>query len=122
VVKQEFPPLPDDLKIYRAIVRKTGWFDPYTKKIDAKAFKLRLNREPDPETNISMAFTPVEACNAYKGKTFGVIEIKVRDIRALGLDAVQTSKSHIAIMNIPINEKDAIDFAIRLAEKARLLD
>jgi len=121
VVNQDFPLLPDELKIYRAIVRETGWVDPYTKEIDAKAFKLRLKREPKPETSISAAFTPTKACNAYKGKTFGVIEIQVRDIRALGLDVVQTSKDHIAIEKIPLNEKDATDFAIRLAEKARLL-
>jgi len=122
VVNQKFPPLSDELTIYRAIVRETGWVDPYTKKIEAKAFKLRLKREPKPEETISAAFSPVEACNAYKGKTFGVIAIQVKDIRALGLDAVQTSINHIAIEKIPLNEKDATNFAILLAEKARLLD
>lgn len=120
MVKQEFPSLPDELKIYRAIVRQKGWFDPYTKAIDAKAFKLRFSRQP-PETSLSAAFTPEQACNAYGGDTYGVIEIRVKDIRDLGLDVIQTSKTHISIIKIPCNERDAIDFAILLAEKAKLL-
>jgi hypothetical protein len=120
VVKQEFPSLHDELKIYRAIVRQKGWFDPYTKAIDAKAFKLRLRKQP-PETSLSAAFTPEQACNAYAGDTYGVMAIRVKDIRNLGLDAIQTSKTHISIIKIPCNEKDATDFAILLAEKAEFL-
>ena len=122
MVKQKFPLyLTDEAKIYRAVLRK-DWIDPYTNTVDAKAFMLRFKRNP-PETTISTAPSRSEAINVIRsGKTFGVIEIKVKDIRELGLNVVQDSQTHISIIGIPCDEQNVKDYAIKLAAKSILLD
>lgn len=92
MVKQEFPPLPDELKIYRAILKRT-WIDPDTQEVDANAFILRPK---DKETGLSTAFDAIAARKPFN-KSFGVVEIQVKDIRDLGLDAIQDEPDHIGI-------------------------
>ncbi len=121
MVKQIFSPLSNEVKIYRAILRPKGWFDPDTGLIDAKAFKLRLERNP-PEMKISAALSPEKAVSLIpSGKTYGVIEIQIKDIRSLGLNVVQDKPNHISITGIPCDEQSAQDYAVKLADVARLV-
>ena len=127
MVKQKFPSLSDEVKIYRAIIRRNGWIDPATKDIHHKAFLLRLDRltpdgKPNPEKKLSAAISPKKARELFRGTTYGVIEIKVKDVRSLGLDVIQDTIDHLSITEIPCDEQSAKDFAIALAEKAKLFE
>ena len=47
----------------------------------------------------------------------------MRDVRKLGLDAIQDKKDHLSIINIPNpenQEKEAVDLATKLAKSAFL--
>jgi hypothetical protein len=116
VINQEFPPLSDEVKVYRAIIRSKGWIDPDTNDVTHAAFMLRLNRVP-PELEISVLISPGKPPNL---KTYGFIEIQVKDIRALGLDVIQDSSTHLSIIGIQPDLQIATDTARKLAKKAKL--
>jgi hypothetical protein len=113
--------LSNEIPIYRILLKKS-WFDPDTQEIRAEAFirkyKQKLN---DYEENLSCN---LDIDSYQKFKSWGVIELSVRDIRNLGLDAIQDGKNHVSITNLPHPEnepKKAEDIARKLAKKAKLI-
>ncbi|TYQ25559.1 hypothetical protein PseudUWO311_15140 [Pseudanabaena sp. UWO311] len=117
MINQEFPPLSDEEKVYRAIARKKGWIDPETNDVTYAAFELRLSRDP-PELKLSVLISPEKPSNFT---TYGFIEIQVKDIRALGLDVIRDSKTHLSIIGIQQDLKTATDTARKLAKKAKVV-
>jgi hypothetical protein len=117
VSNKKFPPLSDEVKVYRAIIRSKGWIDPDTNDVTHVAFMLRLNRVPQ-ELEISVLISPEKPPNL---KTFGFIEIQVKDIRALGLDVIQDSDNHLSIIGIPPDLQIATDTARKLAKKSKVI-
>lgn len=116
MVNQDFPLLPDELTIYRAILRKS-WIDPDTQEVDSGAFMLRLGIDE----GLSTAFDAIAARKPFN-KSFGVIEIQVKDIRDLGLDVIQDEPDHISIIGIPFDKQSINDYAGKLADKAKVVE
>ncbi|VXD17103.1 hypothetical protein PL8927_550203 [Planktothrix serta PCC 8927] len=114
--------LSDDTILYRAITNKK-WIDPDTKAVDAEAFILRwFPKREEYEKALSAALKPEQAYNRLF-KCWGVICLTVRDVRELGLDAIQDKPDHVSIINVPnpqTNEKEATDIPAKLAKKAWL--
>jgi len=117
VLNQEFPPLSDEVRVYRAIIRRNGWIDPETNDVTYAAFLLRLNKDPQ-ELTISVLKSPKKP---HMLTTYGFIEIQVKDIRALGLDVVQDSQTHLSIIGIQPDPQIALDTARKLARKAKVV-
>lgn len=118
MINQKFPPLSDEVKVYRAI-SQNGWVSPETNNVKYNAFMLRLDREPQ-ETKISVLISP-EKPPKLNLTIRGFIEIQVKDIRALGLDVVQDSRYHFSIIGIQLDLQTAIDTARKLARKAKVV-
>ncbi|HAN73072.1 MAG TPA: hypothetical protein DCQ51_12885 [Planktothrix sp. UBA8407] len=111
--------LSDDTILYRAITKKK-WIDP-DKAVDAEAFILRIKRG-NYEEALSAALEPEQSYNRLS-KCWGVIRFTVRDVRELGLDAIQDKPDHVSIINVPnpeTHEKEATDIGTKLAKKSRL--
>lgn len=115
--------LSDDTILYRAITKK-AWINPDTKTVHEKAFILRwIKTREKYEDNLSAALEPEQAYNRLS-KCWGVIRFTVRDVRELGLDAIQDKPDHVKIINVPnpeTQEKEAKDIAAKLAKKAQLV-
>lgn len=112
--------LSDDTILYRAITKKV-WINPNTKAVDAEAFILRIKRG-NYEEALSAALEPEQSYNRLS-KCWGVIRFTVRDVRELGLDAIQDKPDHVSIINVPnpeTHEKEATDIGTKLAKKSRL--
>ncbi len=113
--------LSDDTILYRAITKKK-WIDP-DKAVDAEAFILRwFPKREEYEKALSAALEPEQAYNRLS-KCWGVICFTVRDVRELGLDAIQDKPDHVSIINVPnpeTHEKEATDIGTKLAKKSRL--
>ncbi|MGL5133772.1 MAG: hypothetical protein ACRC78_14700 [Planktothrix sp.] len=112
--------LSDDTILYRAITKKV-WINPNTKAVDAEAFILRIKRG-NYEEALSAALEPEQSYNRLS-KCWGVICFTVRDVRELGLDAIQDKPDHVSIINVPnpeTHEKEATDIGTKLAKKSRL--
>ncbi|MGL4503418.1 MAG: hypothetical protein ACRC2M_22525 [Planktothrix sp.] len=112
--------LSDDTILYRAITKK-GWINPDTKAVYAEAFILRIKRG-NYEEALSAALEPEQSYNRLS-KCWGVICFTVRDVRELGLDAIQDKPDHVSIINVPnpeTHEKEATDIGTKLAKKSRL--
>lgn len=114
--------LTDDTLLYRAITKKT-WIDPDTKKIDALAFILRfLKKKERFEAGLSCDLIP-DNCYQYLNKCFGIIQLSVGDVRALGLDVDNDHDTHVNIINLPhpdSQKKESKYIANELAKKAKL--
>jgi hypothetical protein len=111
--------LSDDTILYRAITKK-GWINPDTKAVYAEAFILRIKRG-NYEEALSAALEPEQSYNRLS-KCWGVICFTVRDVRELGLDAIQDKPDHVSIINVPneTNYEEARNIAGKLAKKSRL--
>ena len=114
--------LTNEAILYRAITKKT-WLDPDTKTIDAQAFVLRfLPKKERFEAGLSCDLIP-ENCYQYLNKCFGIIQLAVGDVRALGLDVDNDHDTHVNIINLPHPELQKMEskyIASKLTKKAKI--
>jgi hypothetical protein len=110
--------LSNDILLYRAISKKR-WIDPENGVIQPVAFALRLQKG---ERGVSCDLIP-NLCYQYINKCFGIIELSVGDVKALGLEVDNDHDSHVNIINFPdpVLQKNKYKFILeKLAQKARL--
>ncbi len=107
----QFKPLPEDVVVYRALLRKQ-WIDEDTFRVKADAYFLRAS-EPGLSVNIASACSP-EQCAALFRKCYGVASLQVGRVREIGLDVEQDSANHANITGLPYRE-DNLEEAERLA-------
>jgi hypothetical protein len=105
--------LADNDLVYRSLLRQQ-WINEDTGKVKRDAYYLRLNRnEVGLSVNLASACAP-EDCAARFKVCYGVVALRVGDVRQLGLDAVQDSWVHANILGLPYRENDRLS-ADRLA-------
>jgi len=114
--------LSNDILLYRAISKKR-WIDPENGVIQPVAFELRFRQKTQQyERGVSCDLIP-NLCYQYIDKCFGIIELSVGDVRALGLEVDNDHDSHVNIINFPnpdLEEKEYESILDKLTQKARL--
>lgn len=116
-----YPKISDDAFIYRAVSYDNFITD--DGKIATKAF-LRgyKKRTQEYEDYLSAGLTVEDALSALSW-SFGVIKIQVKDLRELGLDAVQDKIDHVSLKNFPHPQEDkqkANRIARQLTKRAKI--
>lgn len=106
----QLEPLPEDVVVYRALLRKQ-WIDEETGRVKADAYFLRAT-EPGLSVNFASVCSP-EQCAGLFRKCYGVASLEVGRVREIGLDVEQDSPNHANIVGLPYREDD-------LAEAERL--
>ena len=113
--------LPNHQILYRAISYE--YFIKANGNIDAKAFIRRYQKRTQSyEKNLSSALNPEDTYSTLRW-CFGVIRFTVKNLRDLGLDAIEDKPDHVSIINLPHPEKEEDEaniIARKLAKKARI--
>ncbi|ELS00115.1 hypothetical protein [Gloeocapsa sp. PCC 73106] len=110
----QFLYLLDSAIVYRALLRKQ-WLNTETQEIASDAFYLRKKKnEVGISVNIASTCSPKQ-CAAKFINCYGIANLKVGQIRELGLDVISTSPTHANIVGLPYREDDSAK-AERLAD------
>ncbi len=114
-----FPRIEDETFIYRAVSYED--FIAPTGKVAPQAFIREFKkRSKSYEEHLSAALT-VEDSYSTLGWSYGVIQIKTKYLRDLGLNAVQDKSDHVNLVNFPHpldNNEVARSLARKVAKKA----
>jgi hypothetical protein len=118
-VANTYPLILDDDFIYRAVAYDN--FITEDGKIAQKAFLRRFNHKTQKcENNLSAGLTVKDALSGLDW-SFGIIKIQAKDLRELGLDAIQDKADHVSLINFPHPHQEkqkALQIARKLAKKA----
>jgi hypothetical protein len=120
-VAEIFPPIPDDAFIYRAISYDNFITD--EGKIATTAFLRKFNSKTQKYEDYPSAALTVEDALSTLNWSFGIIKIQAKDLRDLGLDAIQDKDDHVSLHNFPhpqSEEQEALRIARKLAKKAKI--
>lgn len=108
---RKFDPLPDNVTVYRALLRKQ-WIDEDIGRVKADAYFLRVD-ERGLSVNLASVCSPKQCAQLFR-KCYGVTSLEVGEVREIGLNVEQDSVNHANILGLPYREDDLVE-AERLA-------
>jgi hypothetical protein len=99
----QFSELGIDAIVYRSLLRKQ-WINEDTGRVKADAYFLRPS-EPGLSVNLASVYSPEDCARLFR-KCYGVVSLKVGDVREIGLDVEQDTVNHANIMGLPHRDED----------------
>jgi len=117
--------LGDEETVYRAILRR-DWIDRDSNQVKPQAFLLRPAKDNDGLSVYRSKRIQLNEIPTLFNRCYGVCELRVEDIRSLGLDVVTSpggNPQHALVVGLPTLDEDpeqALVLAVELAKKARL--